>query len=66
MDRAQAEVVAKGLISSAKSRENRLPLEPRLVPYTIGITGNTDAWLVRLIGYALALLSILASLRWLH
>jgi predicted permease len=57
LDRAQAEVVAKGLVGGETSEPGR-SLEARVVPYATGITGNTDAWLQRILYYLLALLLI--------
>ena len=55
---ADAEAATLGLVDPTASRQNGRSNEVRVVPYTVGITGNTDVWLVRLLGYALALLLI--------
>lgn len=55
---AHAEAAALGLADPSSNRQTGRPNEARVVPYTVGITGNTDIWLLRLLGYALALLLI--------
>jgi predicted permease len=57
LERANVEAAAKGLTARAVTGSGP-ELEPRVVPYTIGITGNTDGWLPHALGYALALLLI--------
>ncbi len=58
VERADAEAAALGLVEPSPVRQTGPRHEARVVPYTVGITGNTDTWLVRLLGYVLALLLI--------